>query len=62
VRRTDDPTKFLNATESDINMMLDGLEQTLSPESPLGGFCIRQGANYLEEEIARNTRISGIAW
>ena len=61
VRRTDDPTKFLNAKESDIDAMFQALEQMLSPESPLGGFCIRQGANHFTEEIAYNTRINGIA-
>jgi len=61
VRRTDDPTKFLNAKESDINDMFKTLEEMLSPEFPLGGFCIRQGANRYTEEIAYNTRIHGIA-
>jgi len=62
VRRTDDPTKFLNAKESDINDMFATLEKMLSPEFPLGGFCIRQGANrYTEEIVAHNTRINGIA-
>lgn len=61
VRRTDDPTKFLSATESDINDMFETLQQMLSPEFPLGGFCIRQGANRHTEEIAHNTRIHGIA-
>jgi hypothetical protein len=54
-RRTDDRTKFLPATEQDVNDMLQTVEN-LSTEYAHGGILPREGGNRVLERLKWNTR------
>lgn len=55
-RRTDDPTKFQDATPADITKLFDLISNRLSTKVPHVGVCTREGGNRMLED-AKCTRM-----
>lgn len=55
-RRKDDPTKFEDASDADVQQMLATIEISLAPVTPHVGVCTREGGNRMLDD-AYNTRM-----